>query len=89
MPPKFSLQPVLDYRHNLVEALEIELGSLLNAKLEIIHGIHIIIDAAHQHQTECLESNTKSLSTAAIQWLSNDRCIKLGLLNISILNRLK
>lgn len=34
MPPKFSLQPVLDYRHNLVEALEIELGSLLNTKME-------------------------------------------------------
>lgn len=29
MPPKFSLQPVLDYRHSRVEALEVELGNLL------------------------------------------------------------
>lgn len=28
MPPRFSLQPVLDYRHTRVEALEVELGQL-------------------------------------------------------------
>jgi len=32
MPPDFSLQPVLDFRHNCVEALEIELGQILNAR---------------------------------------------------------
>ena len=32
MPPKFSLQPVLDFRHQHVEALEIELASLLAAQ---------------------------------------------------------
>lgn len=32
MPPKFSLQPVLDYRHNRVEILEIELGRLLQTQ---------------------------------------------------------
>jgi len=30
MPPKFTLQPVLDYRHSRVEGLEIELAELLN-----------------------------------------------------------
>ena len=29
MPPEFSLQPVLDYRHNLAQAMEIELGRRL------------------------------------------------------------
>jgi len=29
MPPKFSLQPVLDYRHNRVETLEVELSNLI------------------------------------------------------------
>lgn len=29
MSPKFSLQPVLDFRHNRVEALEIELSQVL------------------------------------------------------------
>ncbi|NMC11361.1 MAG: flagellar export protein FliJ [Chloroflexi bacterium] len=43
MPPKFSLQPVLDYRHNRVEVLEIELGRLLQTQkrgqtvLEALH----------------------------------------------------
>lgn len=32
MPPKFSLQPVLDYRETRVEILEIELGRLLQAQ---------------------------------------------------------
>jgi flagellar export protein FliJ len=32
MTPKFSLQPVLDYRHNRVEILEVELGRLLQAQ---------------------------------------------------------
>ena len=32
MPPKFTLQPVLDYRETRVEILEIELGRLLQAQ---------------------------------------------------------
>lgn len=31
MPPRFSLQPVLDFRHSRLEALEVELGRLLAA----------------------------------------------------------
>ena len=34
MPPKFSLQTVLDVRHSRVEALEIELGELMTALQE-------------------------------------------------------
>lgn len=33
MPPKFSLQSVLDHRHSRVEALEVELGRLQAARL--------------------------------------------------------
>jgi flagellar export protein FliJ len=33
MPPTFSLQNVLDIRHDLVEALEVELGRLLQIKV--------------------------------------------------------
>jgi flagellar export protein FliJ len=32
MPPKFSLQSVLDYRHSRVEMLEVELGRLLHVQ---------------------------------------------------------
>ena len=34
MPPKFSLQSVLDYRHSRVERLEIELGNLKKEEME-------------------------------------------------------
>ncbi len=43
MPPKFSLQSVLDYRHKLVEMLESELAQLLLAQqkarsfLDVLH----------------------------------------------------
>jgi flagellar export protein FliJ len=43
MAPKFTLQPVLDYRHNRVEILEVELGQLLQEQqrnqtyLEVLH----------------------------------------------------
>jgi flagellar export protein FliJ len=32
MPPKFSLQPVLDFRNNRMDVLEIELGRLLQSQ---------------------------------------------------------
>jgi flagellar export protein FliJ len=34
MPPKFSLQPVLEYRHNHVEVLEVELGRIVHEHQE-------------------------------------------------------
>lgn len=34
MPPKFSLQTVLDVRHSKVEAMEIELGQIQQEKLQ-------------------------------------------------------
>lgn len=37
--PEFSLQTVLEYRHSLVEGLEIELSVLLNKEQEIQNGI--------------------------------------------------
>ncbi len=42
MPPKFSLQPVLDYRHNRVEALEIELGQLFARQKEVENQLEMI-----------------------------------------------
>jgi flagellar export protein FliJ len=60
MPPKFSLQPVLDYRHNLVEALEIELGSLLNTKME------------SQRTLEALEKSASRLNHALYKEQTGD-----------------
>jgi flagellar export protein FliJ len=42
MPPKFSLQPILDYRHNRVEVLEIELGQLLGFRQQTLASLEIL-----------------------------------------------
>jgi flagellar export protein FliJ len=47
MPPKFSLQPVLDYRHTRVELLEVELGQLLGAQQRGLASL----DALRESQT--------------------------------------
>lgn len=36
MPPKFSLQSVLDYHHSRVEVLEVELGRLTHSRHDIM-----------------------------------------------------
>ena len=36
MPPRFSLQSILDYHHNRVEILEVEMGTLVHTRNEIM-----------------------------------------------------
>ena len=48
MPPNFSLQAVLDYRHNLVEALEIEFGQLLAHQKKVADQLKIIFEVEAQ-----------------------------------------
>lgn len=43
MPPKFTLQPVLDYRHNRVETLEVELGRLLKEEFECRKRLELLL----------------------------------------------
>jgi flagellar export protein FliJ len=45
MPPKFSLQTVLDVRHSKVESIEIELGQLLHEKQEKEDFLQTLITA--------------------------------------------
>jgi flagellar export protein FliJ len=58
MPPKFSLQTVLDVRHSKVEALEIELSKLLMAQqekealLESLKGLQRNLQAQLQEQQQ-------------------------------------
>jgi flagellar export protein FliJ len=74
MPPSFSLQPVLDYRHNLVEVLEIEFGSLLNTKLEsqrtleaLEHSASRLNHALYKEQTGDMDLFTITQIRANIQ----------------------
>jgi flagellar export protein FliJ len=45
MPPKFSLQSVLDYRHSRVEALEIELGNAMQAHQRALTYLEALTDS--------------------------------------------
>jgi flagellar export protein FliJ len=51
MAPKFSLQSVLDYRHNRVELLEVELGRLMRDQ----QRSQTILDALHDSQARLLD----------------------------------
>ncbi len=51
MAPKFTLQPVLDYRHSLVEILEVELGRFLHEQ----QRCKALIDALQNSQWIILE----------------------------------
>lgn len=58
MPPKFSLQTVLDVRHSKVEALEIELGQLMQDKQQKENYLHTLFLA----QDKLYESLHQSMS---------------------------
>lgn len=50
MPPKFSLQTVLDVRHSRVESIEIELGQLMHLKQEkeeFLQTLSTALDTLH------------------------------------------
>jgi flagellar export protein FliJ len=53
MRPHFSLQPVLDYRHTRVEALEVELGQLLSL-LEQNTALHEVLRSERANLLESL-----------------------------------
>ena len=60
MPPKFSLQTVLDVRHNRAESLEIEFGKLLNKEKQLFNEI------------ETLENNKLSLMEKLHEQMSGE-----------------
>ena len=51
MPPKFSLQNVLDIRKSKVEGLEVELGKLIAAKQQMEE----LLTALYENRTSLLE----------------------------------
>jgi len=57
MFPKFSLQPVLDYRGNLVDALEIELGRLMAALVKAKNKLNSL----REEQTSLIQNLRESM----------------------------
>jgi flagellar FliJ protein len=77
MPPKFTLQTVLDVRHSKVESLEIDLGQLQQAKLQkenYMQSLYVaqdnLYEALHQSMTGELDLIQVNLLRANINQLS-------------------
>ncbi|MCI0520750.1 MAG: flagellar FliJ family protein [Chloroflexi bacterium] len=56
MSPKFSLQPVLDYRHTRVELLEVELGNLMQSQKRGIAFLDVLKNSQGRIYTQLNES---------------------------------
>ena len=61
MPPRFSLQSILDYHHNRVEILEVELGTMLHNR----HGIMDLLMNLMKDQESSIE-NLKELQSGEL-----------------------
>ena len=82
MPPKFSLQTVLDVRHSKVEALEIELGQIQQEKLQkenYLHTLYLAQDKLYEslHQSMSGDSGSGSGEFVTSQYQS-DQCSNSG-----------
>jgi flagellar export protein FliJ len=69
MPPKFSLQNVLDVRHSRVEGLEIEMGKLLALKLKTENLLHAIQQSRQEMMEKLSRAQTGELDLFEISML--------------------
>lgn len=56
MPPRFSLQGILDYRHSRVEVLEVVLGKAMQAHqdaLDVLAGLEVELHRLFTELAEC------------------------------------
>jgi flagellar protein FliJ len=66
MPPKFSLQSILDYHHNRVELLEVELGRLLHSRQEIMDLLMALMKEQERMMEELKELQNGELDLPTI-----------------------
>lgn len=79
MPPRFSLQPVLDYRHNVVESLEVQLGQLFFQRereqqlLEEFEGNRLaLLDKLYACQLGEVDLHTSAQLRANIKFVNDE-----------------
>jgi flagellar export protein FliJ len=70
MTPKFSLQSVLDYRHSLVEALEIDLGLLVRAQQEKVTALELTINSHSDLCDQLYKSESGDVDLFMVQYLN-------------------
>jgi flagellar export protein FliJ len=68
MPPRFSLQSILDYHHNRVEILEVELGTLVHTRHEIMDMLMFLMKEQERMLEELrdLQSGELDLQTISL-----------------------
>jgi len=69
MPPKFSLQPVLDYRHNKVEALEIQLAELMQEAQQLEMTLARLHELRGELENELVVRQVGEIDLFAVQHL--------------------
>lgn len=72
MPPAFSLQSVLDVRHNRVEALEIELGRLLAMQLNAQNLLAGLCETQKKLMNQLVEAQQGEMDLFKIRVLHDD-----------------
>jgi len=68
MPPRFSLQSILDYHHSRVEILEVELGTLVHTRQEIMDMLMFLLKEQERMLEELrdLQSGELDLQTISL-----------------------
>lgn len=66
MPPRFSLQSILDYHHSRVEILEVELGRLVHSRQEIIDTLTFLMKDQERMLEELKELQSGELDLHTI-----------------------
>ena len=67
MPPKFTLQAILDYHHSRVEQFEIELGTLNHQKAELEEIINLLLYKKDEFLEELKHLQTGELDLMSIR----------------------
>jgi flagellar export protein FliJ len=71
MPPRFSLQSILEYHHNRVEILEVELGSLVQNRKEIMDMLMFLMGEQERMFNELKELQNGELDLQTIGLIRN------------------
>jgi flagellar FliJ protein len=66
MPPKFSLQSILDYHHSRVETIEVELGQILAVRQQLVDAIADLTQRQGELMNELAEMQSGEIDLQAI-----------------------
>lgn len=89
MPPKFSLQTVLDVRHSRAEALEVEFGRLLAKEQQLYNEIDRLESAREVLMGNLHTQMTGEMDLFAVAHIRADINHHIGLINNCHLSLLK